>query len=237
MSLRLLLLVALLAGWAHAQDPAACAPDGGLGYYRCRADDAERRRPGELPPSYYRGYGDRYARRFTDESRALLSPEGRGWLDRTRLALQVAMEARRAADPAAFAALERDEGRFLDFAYATHPGAYLATGLERLPLRDLVVIATTPDIQDILTPRGLSQVGHVLDGLLRACRADAASCVVDRVLIEARERRRLLADGLGLRPASQLALFWARRVVDSTLRALGVESPSAGLVRAVAPAR
>ncbi len=232
----LLVLLLLLACRAQAQEPpAVCAASGGLDYYRCRADDVERRRPGAPPPSYYLGYGDRYARRFTEESRALLSPEGRRWLDRTRLALQVAMEARRAADPAAFAALETDEARFLDFAYATHPDAYLASGLERLPLRDLVVIATTPDAQDILTPRGLAQVGHVLEGLLRACRSDVGACAVDRVLIEARERRRLLADGLGLRPASELALFWARRVVGSTLRALGLESSTSGLAAGVEP--
>ncbi len=233
----LLLLLLLLPCRAHAQEqPGVCAASGGLDYYRCRADDVERRRPGAPLPSYYLGYGDRYARRFTEESRALLSPEGRRWLDRTRLALQVAMEARRAADPAAFAALETDERRFLDFAYGTHPDAYLASGLERLPLRDLVVIATTPDVQDILTPRGLTQVGRVLAGLLRSCRADSG-CAVDRVLIEARERRRLLADGLGLGPASELALFWARRVVGSTLRALGLEEPSSasGLAAGVEP--
>lgn len=235
------LLLLLLANGARAQDPPrACVASGGLDYYRCRADDVERRRPGEAAPSYYLGYGDRYARRFTEESRALLSPEGQRWLDRTRLALQAAMEARRAADPAAFALLETDEARFLDFAYGTHPAAYLASGLERLPLRDLVIIATTPDIQDVITPRGLAQVGHVIEGLLGACRADALTCAVDRVLIEARERRRLLADGLGLRPASELALFWARRVVGSTLRALGLEEPPpsrAGLTAAVEPPR
>ncbi len=227
----ILAVTLMFAGGARCQDaplPAPCPAVGGLDHYRCRARDAVRRRPGAAPPSYYLAYGDRYARRFTEETRPLLSPAGRRWLDRTRRRLQEAIEARRASDPAGFAALEVDAERFADFAYATHPAAYLEAGLAGLPARDLVLIATTPDVQDLLTSRGLAQVGAVLHGLLRTCRAEgAAGCAMDRALREARERRRLLADGLGLRPAGLVGRFLARRAVGSALRALGLERPAA----------
>lgn len=222
-------LALLAAGTAAAQDalPAPCPAEGGLDYYRCRARDAAGRRPGEPVPPYYLEYGDRYARRFTEETRPLLSPAGQRWLDRTRRLLQEAIEARRARDPAGFAALEADGPGFLDFAYATHPAAYFDAGLAGLPVRDLLLIGTTPDVQDLLTARGLSQIRTVLHGLLRTCRAEGATeCAVDRALREGRERRRLLSDGLGLRSVGLVGRFFARRVVDSLLRALGLERPA-----------
>ena len=225
---RLLALVCLLlalAGTAWAQ-PAHCEPDGGLDYYRCRADDFVTREPTRSAPDYYLDYGDRYVRRFSEETRPLLSPAGQRWLDRVRGELQEAMEEVRASDPLGFALLELEPDRFADFAFETHPQAYLEAGLAELPLRDLVLIGSTPDAQDILSPRARAQIAGVIHGLVGACRSQGLGrCAVERVLIEARERRRLFRDRLRLRPTGSVGGWLVRRVIGSALRALRPAPP------------
>ena len=225
-SSRLWLAFLLLPALAGAEPlPGACTPDGGLDYYRCRADDFSARHPSLEPPDYYLAYGDVYIRRFTHETRPLLSPQGKRWLDAARRKLQVALEARRELDPAAFARLELDPAAFRSFAYATHAPAY-ETGLSELPLRDLILIGTTPDIQDTLGRDGRRQLVKVIRGLVGACGSQGlAACAVERVLIEHRELRRVLRDRLGIPATVGATGFLWRRFVGSVKRALGIERP------------
>lgn len=47
---------------------------------------------------------------------------------------------------------------FLSFAFESHPDAYLDGGLAGLPLNDLVMIGMTPDLSDLATRDGVSQI-------------------------------------------------------------------------------
>ncbi|HEY9899582.1 MAG TPA: hypothetical protein V6D00_10415 [Pantanalinema sp.] len=148
--------------------PHPMAKLGGTDYYRARYEDFQRRHPGMEAPSYYLNYGEKYAKRFTEELAPKLSPAGQAWLAQARLNLQVAIEARLKADPRAFDQLELDDEAFKQFAYDTHPEAYLSAGMERLPLKDLVRIGLTPDTKDLFTVMGLEQVAEVAAGLAAA---------------------------------------------------------------------
>ena len=139
---------------------------GTLDYYEQRAQDYERRHPGEEAPAYYREFGDEYARRFT-ELKEDLSPEGQEWVDRTLLGLQERLETLRREDPEAFARLEEDPEALREFAFETHSDAYLEAGLADLPPRDLIKIAFTPDVQDSLNPEGLKEIQEVAFEVLR----------------------------------------------------------------------
>ncbi|MCA8922548.1 MAG: hypothetical protein KDD82_12110 [Planctomycetes bacterium] len=229
------LLLLVLPALAWAAPPAPCLADGGLDYYRRRASDFVQRNPGVAPPDYYLDYGDAYIRRFTYETRPLLSPAGQRWLDAARVKLQQAIEARRAADPDTFARLELDPPAFRSFAYETHAPAY-ETGLSELPLRDLILIGTTPDIQDTLGPDGLQQLLRVVQGLGKTCSSQGlSSCLVERVMTEKRELRRLLRDRLGVPPTVAAGRFIWRRFADSVKRALGLGPPRPGVLGALPP--
>ncbi|MBI2570094.1 MAG: hypothetical protein HYV63_24090 [Candidatus Schekmanbacteria bacterium] len=127
-------------------------------YYRARYEDFKRRYPNLPAPDYYLGYGDKYARRFLEQTRPQLSPRGQRWLDQTFRLLQTRMEELRRRDPAAFDRLERDPDAFRQFAYQTHPDAYLQAGLSLLPVEDLKAIALTPDLEDLATRDGIEQM-------------------------------------------------------------------------------
>jgi hypothetical protein len=132
---------------------------GTLDYYRRRnADFIARNGPSVAPPDYYLGYGDKYVRRFSAVLRPTLSRAGKAWLDCTLITLQTAVEDRRDANPAAFAALERDSDAFREFAYATHSDAYTSCGLCHLSAGDLAAIVATPDLADIATVGGAVQI-------------------------------------------------------------------------------
>ena len=134
-------------------------------YYKQRYDDFVRRNPGQTPPDYYLGYGQKYLEKFSALGAKDLSPAGLAWRDRTLKALQDAIEMKRAEDPAAFAQLERDPAAFKKFAYDTHSDAYVNSGLFKLPAQDLVKIATTPELRDLLTPDGVRQIADVIGRL------------------------------------------------------------------------
>jgi hypothetical protein len=138
----------------------------GADYYKARARDYARRQEAvgspQAPPDYYLEYGDRYARRFTEVLRPRLSRAGREWIDATFYWLQRLMEQQRQASPRRFAALEDDPDAFKQFAYGTHAPAYIACGVAALPLRDLVLIALTIDIRDVLSRAGVAQALIVL---------------------------------------------------------------------------
>jgi hypothetical protein len=149
--------------------PAAVAL-GGSEYYQLRYDDFKRRHPDKEPPSYYLGYGKKYADRFMSKTWKQLSPEGQAWLLRARRKLQEAIEAKRIKDPAAFDQLEQNDAAFKRFVYDTHPKAYVDAGLLKLPLRDITAIGLTPDLPslwppssgDLFTSDGAAQIWTVV---------------------------------------------------------------------------
>lgn len=143
------------------QDRPAAVETGTLDYYEQRAQDFERRHPGQEAPDYYREYGDKYVNRF-EELKDELSPAGDQFVDETRLNLQEALEDLRRNDPEEFARLEQDPEALREFAFESHSQAYLDGGLADLPASDLLTIATTPDLQDTLTPEGLSEFAETI---------------------------------------------------------------------------
>jgi hypothetical protein len=133
---------------------------GSTDYYVERASDFAFRNPGQVPPDYYFGYGDKYAKRFKTVLRPSLSAAGKAWLDCTLVALQTAIEDRRDANVWAFAELERDSGKFKDFAYSSHSDAYVSCGVCNLSIVDETKIVLTPDLTDLLGAEGLMQIGE-----------------------------------------------------------------------------
>jgi hypothetical protein len=132
---------------------------GNVNYYQARYKDYQRRHNSfPPPPDYYLNYGDKYARRFTQDLRPKLSKQGQKWLDQAFVLLQKAIEDKVQEDPVAFDLLEQDSEQFKDFVYDTHPSAYLNAGLLELPSKDLAFIVLTPDLKDILNQEGLDQI-------------------------------------------------------------------------------
>ncbi|MET0051550.1 MAG: hypothetical protein ABW095_10785 [Candidatus Thiodiazotropha sp.] len=154
----------------------------GLDYYQERAEDFRRRNPGMQPPDYYMEYGDKYAHRFASLDQTDLSVDGLAWRDRTLSALQQAIEDKRAEDPEAFAELERDPEAFKAFAYATHPDAYVDSGLFDLPAQDIAVIAATPDLGDVLTRDGIDQTLETLGKIDARDVADMVMATAEQTL-------------------------------------------------------
>jgi len=132
-------------------------------YYQQRLEDFQQRNPGATPPDYYLDYGDKYLERFSSLDSSDLSPAGLAWRDRTIVALQSAIEDLRINDPQRFADLERNPTEFREFAFASHPKAYVDSGLYHLSAQDLSVIALTPDINDVLSQEGIDQTKITID--------------------------------------------------------------------------
>lgn len=124
-------------------------------YYLERYKDFRRRNPSEKAPDYYLNYGLKYFDRFHAQKGAL-QETARQWVDRTGVALQKAMEARN-SNPQSFAELERDSDKFKTFAYASHPEAYISSGLQHTSFIDRIKVGMTPDPDDLLTKDGLKQ--------------------------------------------------------------------------------
>jgi hypothetical protein len=157
--------VARSAGPAAARNLPAEVRTPSSDYYRQRYDDFVRRNPGVTPPDYYLNYGQKYCDKFSALGPKDLSPGGLEWRDKTLKALQEAIETKRAEDPVAFAQLERDPAAFKKFAYDSHPDAYVQSGLFKLPAQDLVRIATTPELRDLLGKDGIKQTIDVIGRL------------------------------------------------------------------------
>ena len=139
--------------------PASLRSDiGKVDYYLFRLRDYNKRHINPPAPDYYLNYGDKYARRFTTVLKSQLSSKGQAWVDKTFVLLQQAIENKRDVEPKAFDLLEQKADKFKTFAYETHSKAYLDGGLGDLTIRDLWNIGTTPDLGDILTYSGISQV-------------------------------------------------------------------------------
>jgi hypothetical protein len=123
---------------------------------------------GHKPPSYYVSYGYYYCSHYGAELFPKLSPVGKTWLVLTRKFLQKNIERGLAqnmlGDQISMSSempgngslsmgitqyqLELDDKTFKDFAFKTHPLAYLDGGIARLPLIDLGYITIQPRMQE-----------------------------------------------------------------------------------------
>ncbi len=125
---------------------------GTLDYYRARHNDFVRRYGDTLtPPDYYLSYGDKYARKFTLMTRLLMSDKGKKWIDKTFRILQQKIEDQLKDSREKFDSMEKDGDALRDFAFQTHPKAYVEGGLATLDYKDLKAIYWTIDSKDMWT--------------------------------------------------------------------------------------
>jgi len=141
---------------------------GTLAYYQYRHDNFIARNPSILPPSYYLGYGMKYAIRFQEETRKKLSSNGQKWTDEVMVNLQLLMENRLSQpDGVAF---ERNAQALRKFGFSSHIEAYWNESgevpLYRLGMSDLVIILFAPDFRDLIRFESLKQIAIVMRKLL-----------------------------------------------------------------------
>ncbi|WP_082422631.1 DUF4280 domain-containing protein [Aquimarina longa] len=115
-----------------------------------------------------KSYGYKYCVRFTNVLMPTLSPEGKRWLKKAKKLLQEYMEIGvvnkrfeafhntdfngryNLPDDAAvfYTNLELRNDEFRDFAFATHPDAYLDAGMTSIPISDKIKVSMTPDFRE-----------------------------------------------------------------------------------------
>ena len=144
---------------AHMRVPRA-VPTGTDSYYVDRLADFLDRCPDHPAPSYYLEYGDKCLHRFRRIEIELTST-GKEWSQRTLRSLQEMIESERERDSEAFVRLEMDSNAFRDFAFNTHPTAYIESGLFLLSVQDIRTIFQTPEASDVFTVDGLKQICKV----------------------------------------------------------------------------
>ncbi len=143
-------------------------------YYSWRAEDFKARFvDASIPmPDYYLSYGDKYVQRFKNQTRPLLSEAGQCWLDKVLLILQQFMEDKLMQIPS----IELNHEAFTQFAFDSHVTAYQTAGFKSLPLQDLLIIAFTPDVKDLVKVNGRRQLielwkeyatDHLSSGMLK----------------------------------------------------------------------
>lgn len=138
--------------------PPTPAPQSILGkcqYYEWRNDDFMKRHKNcdhFNPPDYYLNYGLVFCRLFSTELSQKMDAYGKGWIDRTRLNLQVDMEAFLKANPT----IELNNRSFYEMAFQSHQKAYLDAGFLNLSGQDAVQFL---DITDFV--RTLKQINYV----------------------------------------------------------------------------
>ncbi|WP_042263633.1 hypothetical protein [Paraburkholderia heleia] len=124
---------------------------------------------GHTPPSYYLSYGYYYCSNYGAYLKPTLSKAGSDWLDNARWQLQSNMEdglhlnmiqdgiqmASKIEGNGSFSIpevkryqLELKDKIFKDFAFNTHPLAYLDAGLANLPMSDLFKIGGQPSVEE-----------------------------------------------------------------------------------------
>jgi RHS repeat-associated protein len=123
-------------------------------YYQWRQNDFKQRNPNLKAPEYYSKYGDKYIQIFSADTRPKLSEKGKAWLDKALINLQNHIEKQLSSNPN----IELDNEKFNEVAFESHVPAYLEAGLLDLDLNDKIIIGLTPDLVDILQPKGLEQV-------------------------------------------------------------------------------
>ena len=134
-------------------------------YFRQRADDFARRNPDALLPELYQGQGQRSLEKLSSLGAKDLQPAGLAWRDRAVKALQDAVETKRAADPAAFAQLERDPEAFKKFTSEALSQACVHAGVLNLSAQDQVKLATTPELRELLGKEGVKQIAATIGKL------------------------------------------------------------------------
>jgi len=152
---------------------------------------------GHKPPSYYVSYGYYYCSHYGKELFPKLSPAGKAWLVITRKFLQKNLEKGLAqnmqgssikltsqkAGNGQFSMdvpqyqLELDDGTFKDFAFKTHPLAYLDGGIAHLPLTDLYNITRQPNLQEWGSLATYEQVNKTGWGSMKAWAGHGADAV------------------------------------------------------------
>jgi hypothetical protein len=134
-------------------------------YFRQRADDFARRNPDALLPELYQGQGQRSLEKLASLGSKDLQPAGLAWRDRAVKSLQDAVETARAADPAAFAQLERDPEAFKKFTAEALSQACVHAGVLNLSAQDQVKLATTPELRELLGKDGVKQIAATIGKL------------------------------------------------------------------------
>jgi RHS repeat-associated protein len=146
--------------------PAPSSVLGTTDYYRFRDNDFNIRQTlmdtwytwQPSSPDYYLDYGDKYVHIFSDELYPKLSPEGQIWLEDALENLQNAIEAKLKTNPS----IELNNSAFTKFAFDSHVAAYENAGLFDLPIKDLTLIATTPDAMDLFTYKSVKQISKIM---------------------------------------------------------------------------
>jgi hypothetical protein len=147
---------------------------GTTGYYYERAMDFRRRNPQTDLIPYYLSYGEKYQKRFLKLRSEVESSKLEQWIIHTHRNLQHEIEKKRHEDPFEFATLEKEEMKFQQFCFESHPRAYVNSGFCHLSFFDLFTVALTPDLSDILTYDGILQVLVVA--------SECSTVWVDRIL-------------------------------------------------------
>jgi len=128
-------------------------------FYDERHKDFLDRYPSRTAPEYYKNYGHYYCKRFQNKTRTELSEEGKEWVDKTLVALQLKLNAIIMKDPL----LEFNGEELKKAAYESHVSAYIESGVLELPLSDKVEILLTVDWKDLSSPEGRQQVGDIIE--------------------------------------------------------------------------
>ncbi len=128
------------------------------------------RKQGTFKPVPSKSYGYKYCVRFTNVLMPKLSPQGKKWLADAKKYLQKYMEEglieknftslhntsfneRYGFDKeenitSFYTDIELRNDEFRDFAFATHPDAYLDAGLTSIPIADKMKVTMTPDFKE-----------------------------------------------------------------------------------------
>ncbi|HVF49927.1 MAG TPA: hypothetical protein VNA19_07565 [Pyrinomonadaceae bacterium] len=193
----------------------------GADYYERRMKDFVHRHPGVRPPAYYMSYGNVYLKKFSALNSRHLSPAGLAWRDRTLKNLQAAIESQRYMTipwhSIKFGELEMNNEQFTQFAFETHPKAYIDAGLFDLPAQDLLVIAGTADLMNFLTSKDRLALLQQIATVLMRMKPEDLKNIIDKT---AQDRR-----------TAEFISFVSTYLADFLRRALGgfvIPSPVVG---------
>lgn len=154
---------------------------------------------GHKPPSYYVSYGYYYCSHYGAELFPKLSPAGQEWLRSARWHLQNNMEdglnqnmrsgvirmSSRKPGNGGFSmgvpryTLELKDETFIEFAFKTHPLAYLDGGIAHLPVTDLYKIMRQPNAQEWGSWGTYQQAGSTVVGSIKTWVGDASDAASD----------------------------------------------------------
>ncbi len=131
---------------------------GTVEYYKFRHEDFLKRFPCKEPPLYYMTYGDKYVRKFTEELYEKLSDEGKVWMKKTKLMLQLEIERKLREN----SEIELNEEEFNSFAFQSHTKVYDETHAMDLCLSDKTALVGCMDLKDMFGELGLQALKMAL---------------------------------------------------------------------------